>query len=161
MLRSLVTARFHIALHLESKEVQGYELTTGKEGSKLKENVAQGSHDGRPGLFVAMSAGRDGAEPSAHLTAVAQPLSALVRVLWGELNSPVADKTGLTGAYDFQLEYAPGGGSSRDSAANIPGDPVRDIAAAVQLQLGLRLERKKIALDELVIDRAEKEPTAN
>jgi uncharacterized protein (TIGR03435 family) len=36
-----------------------------------------------------------------------------------------------------------------------------DIAAAVQVQLGLRLERKKIALDPFLIDYAEKVPAGN
>jgi uncharacterized protein (TIGR03435 family) len=70
----------------------------------------------------------------------------------------------LTSVYDFKLEYAAGGGPSRASAgggADIPGDPAGDIAAAVQVQLGLRLERKKIVLEQLVIDHAEKVPAEN
>lgn len=39
MPRSLLTEKFHMTLHLDSKEAQGYELTVGKDGSKLKENT--------------------------------------------------------------------------------------------------------------------------
>jgi uncharacterized protein (TIGR03435 family) len=47
--------------------------------------------------------------PVARVTAKAQPLSKLVMMLSGALKEPVQDKTGLTGTYDFNLEYAPGG----------------------------------------------------
>src|SRR2546430_12075535 len=41
------------------------------------------------------------------LTARAQPLSALVDTLSREFRLPIADKTGLTGKFDFRLEFAP------------------------------------------------------
>lgn len=155
MLRSLLTARFHMTVHLESKAVQGYELTVGKDGARLQETATAGTE--RPGLFVAVSADHDGAEPASHLTAIAQPLTALLRVLRGELHGPVVDQTGLTGLYDFKLEYLPGGGAS----GPVPSDPAADIVSAVHVQLGLKLERKKVLLDELVIDHADRIPVEN
>jgi len=41
------------------------------------------------------------------MVARAQPLSGLATVLGNQLNRPVVDKTGLTGKYDFNLEYTP------------------------------------------------------
>ena len=63
----------------------------------------------------------------------------------------VIDKTGLTGRYDFTLEYA---GLNDD--ANGPG-----IATALEKQLGLKLEKIKAPLDVIVIDRMEKTPIEN
>ena len=59
---------------------------------------------------------------------------------------PVADRTGLDGVYDFRLSW--------DEAGGPP------LAAALQDQLGLRLEKQKVPVSYLVIDSAKK-PTAN
>jgi uncharacterized protein (TIGR03435 family) len=80
----------------------------------------------------------------------------------------VVDKTGLTGKYDFHLQFAqaipslvepnpPPGADYLDSIS----EPAPDIAAAVQQQLGLTLTKGKVTVDVLVIDHAEKVPTDN
>jgi uncharacterized protein (TIGR03435 family) len=77
----------------------------------------------------------------------------------------VVDKTGLSGTYDLELLYAPDPGISptgRDLPPRPGGPPpVADsdapsIFAAVQEQLGLKLEPTKGPVDVLVIDGAEK-----
>jgi len=74
------------------------------------------------------------------------------------LDRPVKDMTGLEGTYAFSLEWAPEKGPSTE-----PDDaPVgRSIFAAIQEQLGLRLEPGKENMDLLVVDKAEKEPISN
>jgi uncharacterized protein (TIGR03435 family) len=108
--------------------------------------------------------------PSARAFARAQPLSKLTAMLGGQLDRPVLDKTGLSGIYDFNIEYSidlsrsllPPGFSPTTAA---PGDsaspPLPDLAAAVQQQLGLRLTPSRARIDVLVIDKAEKVPTDN
>jgi uncharacterized protein (TIGR03435 family) len=78
------------------------------------------------------------------------------------LHRPVLDKTGLTGKYDFSIDFkmdlrALGPPSAADDAS----DPGPDLAAAVEQQLGLRLVPAKAKLDVLVIDKVEKVPTDN
>jgi uncharacterized protein (TIGR03435 family) len=63
----------------------------------------------------------------------------------------VIDRTGLTGKYDYVLEW------SFDSDASIAGPT---IFTALQEQLGLRLESVKAPVDTLVIDRIER-PSPN
>lgn len=64
----------------------------------------------------------------------------------------VTDKTGLTGRYDFKLEYASGA----------PADnPLPDLFSAVQSQLGLKLEKGITQVDVLIIDHIEKMPDDN
>jgi uncharacterized protein (TIGR03435 family) len=70
----------------------------------------------------------------------------------------VIDKTGLTGNYDFTLEYDWRPARSR---AGIAGDPGLSIFDAVQQQLGLRLVDAKAAFDVVVVDRGEKIPSEN
>jgi uncharacterized protein (TIGR03435 family) len=64
------------------------------------------------------------------------------------------DKTGLTGKYDFTLDYVPVAKAATDDS----GGP--SIFTALQEQLGLKLEPAKAPMDVLVIDSVER-PTAN
>ena len=69
------------------------------------------------------------------------------------LHSPVNDDTGLAGKYDFDLFW-----SDRTTDA---GESGPDLITAIQEQLGLKLERKKGPVELIVVDHAEKTPTAN
>jgi uncharacterized protein (TIGR03435 family) len=69
------------------------------------------------------------------------------------VDRPVIDKTGLTGAYDYKLEWGD------DGAANADVD-APSIFTAVQDQLGLKLEKATAPIEVLVIDRAAK-PSEN
>ena len=46
-------------------------------------------------------------------------------------------------------------------AGGIPADPLSIIMAALERELGLKLESKKMPLDLLIVDHAEKLPTEN
>jgi uncharacterized protein (TIGR03435 family) len=75
--------------------------------------------------------------------------------LAGEVAGTVLDRTGLTGKYDFILDWTPDQGSQ---ALDIPGP---SLFAALQEQLGLKLEPTKGPVEMLIIDHAEKTPTEN
>jgi uncharacterized protein (TIGR03435 family) len=66
----------------------------------------------------------------------------------------VIDRTDLAGTYSFVVYYTPEGANPSDGS-----EP--DIFAAVQEQLGLRLEARRGPVELLVIDHAEKIPTDN
>jgi len=96
----------------------------------------------------------------------------LVTLLATNLSKPVLDQTGLTGTYDFSLTWTPGenaGGLDAVIArlppevqARIPGaDPNGPtIFTALQEQLGLRLESRKVPTEILIVDSAE-HPVSN
>jgi uncharacterized protein (TIGR03435 family) len=191
MLQNLLIERFHLTVHHESKEMKVDELLVGKSGPKLKESAedpntaappigpppgppktnAQGFPQlDRPGMMVMMR--MTNGNPVAHMVARAQPVSRLVNMLGFEMKHPVVDKTGLTGNYDFTLEYTPEGlpggmmmgpppGASPANGMTEAKDPGIAIAAALQQQLGLRLESTKAPVDILVIDQVDKTPTEN
>ncbi len=78
------------------------------------------------------------------------------------LDRPVVDKTGLSGRYDFDLEWAPdetqfSGGLPPASAAASQSPPLFE---AIQQQLGLKLEATRGPVAALVVDKAER-PSAN
>jgi uncharacterized protein (TIGR03435 family) len=180
MWQSLLAERFGVKLHHEPKEFQVEELVIAKDGPKLKETAwdpstplppgpPQRDKNGElsgPGMVTGIMFGANG--PNARTVARAQPLSQLTAMMTNSLRRPVLDKTGLTGRYDFKLEYTidvsgfplpPG--APAPAPNNNATDPGPDLAAAVQQQLGLRLVAGKANIDVLVIDKAEKVPTAN
>jgi uncharacterized protein (TIGR03435 family) len=174
MLQSLVVERFHLVLHHVAKEFQGYELVKGKNGSKLKASESSGAAPPEPaappktdangfpqldGPGLVMMEGFKGRAVVSFLTAKAQPISALVDMLSREFRMPILDRTGLDGRFDFRLEFAPQAPGALAPDTTDESGP--NLLTAVQQQLGLRLNPRKIPLDALVIDRADKVPTEN
>ena len=150
MLRALLEDRFKLAAHRETKEVPGYELVVAKGGSKL----ADSKDEAGPVNVFSYPAGGMGFHN--------MYLVGLVNFLANVLGQPVRDQTGLTGRYDFKLELRP-----PDPAPNTAGNPVPqavDVAgivfAAVNEQLGLKLQARRTPTDVLVVDRAQ-HPTEN
>jgi uncharacterized protein (TIGR03435 family) len=78
----------------------------------------------------------------------------------GPMQTPVVDTTGLKGRYDFSLDftaYLPGG----EKVMNVAYDNANGILiAAMQGELGLKLESRKETVEVLMIDHIEK-PSAN
>ena len=81
-----------------------------------------------------------------QIIAVDLPISSLVADLAGITGRPVHDETGLSGEYDFGLEWAP------DSDASATGP---SIFTALTDQLGLRLESAKGPVQDYVIEKIE------
>jgi uncharacterized protein (TIGR03435 family) len=178
MWQNLLAERFGVVLHHESKEFQVEELMIAKGGHKLKETAVDAAALLDPGPPKFEKSG-ELAGPGyvttfmvngqAHTEAKGQPLSKLTAMFGNTLGRPVIDKTGLTGKYDFSIDFhfdprglglppPPGGPAAPADSATEPGP---DLAAAVQQQLGLRLVAGKANLDVLVVDKAGKIPTAN
>ena len=185
MLQNLLADRFKLVLRRITKEVPLFELVVTKNGSKLKpagEHPAASSKEAGPGpktdsngfpeppaglttgYWTMMSNGR------VRMTFRGQTVAQLAKML-GErpdlIDRPVVDKSGLTGKYDFHLEFAPGDGGRRlpgqPPPAAIPANPPESqadappgIFTALEEQLGLKLESRKGPLDVLVVERAEK-----
>jgi uncharacterized protein (TIGR03435 family) len=187
MLMNLIVERFHVVLHRESREVAGFELAVARNGSKLKVSAPADSGDAapspsgppappktdadgfprldHPGVAMAMKMDPQTKGPSIYLTFRAQTLAGLVHTIGEELGRPVVDKTGLAGTYDFKLKFAPASGTQAPPSApglpDVPDESGPGILAAMQEQLGLKLEPKKVPLDMLIIDSVDKVPTEN
>jgi uncharacterized protein (TIGR03435 family) len=80
----------------------------------------------------------------------------LAALLQNEVRRAIVDKTGLTGTFDLELEFAPQGPAPASLPAPAPssseGPP---LLTAIQEQLGLRLEPARGPVRVLVIDSAE------
>jgi uncharacterized protein (TIGR03435 family) len=73
------------------------------------------------------------------------------------------DKTGVTGLYDFNLQFSRPGALTAAAPAAGAADPedAPDLVTAAQSQLGLKLDKTTAPFDVLVIDHIEKTPTDN
>ena len=143
MLQSLLADRFKLAVHRETQDLPVYTLVIAKNGPKLQEAKETEQTYGK---WVA----RD------QVLCTKFNMRGLVDLLAGVLGSPVSDKTGLTGRYDFKLQWTSLRAQKRVKSDSPPLDSAPDIFGAVQEQLGLKLEAKKGPVEVLVVDRAEK-----
>jgi uncharacterized protein (TIGR03435 family) len=157
MLRKLLTDRFSLTFHREQKEFSIYALIVAKNGPKLKESTVSpdASPEGPPPLVFVVSP-QSVRMPGRHAT-----MSELASVMQrAALDRPVVDKTGLSARYDFDLEFAPDESQFGGMLGN-SGDPAKPgLFAAIQEQLGLRLEATRGPIDTLVVDQVER-PSAN
>ena len=150
LIQSLLADRFKLKVHHVTREGAAWELTIAKGGPKNMQRESD-EVEGRP-YFADLNHAQFKAVPIANLVE-------LIRIL---KDSPVFDKTGITGKYDFKLEFA------RDSETELaPGEvlpPTNDseptIVDALHDQLGLKLVPIRIPFDEIVIDHIER-PSPN
>ena len=142
MLQPVLAERFHMKAHMEAREMPAYDLVVSKGGSKLKQPDP---------------AERGGSQFGAGNGVVKwtnSPLTNLKFALSQEVGRPVMDKTGLTGKYDFTLEFAPANRAATDDGSR------PSIFTALEEQLGLKLVPSKERVDVLVVDAIE-QPAAD
>jgi uncharacterized protein (TIGR03435 family) len=199
MLQELLVERFGLVFHHETKNVAYYELVVAKSGLKMKEAEAApetpaaggvsavsagGARTnvvttdprlsrlapGRPGVLVSGLAGG-----GHRMMARMQSAADLVKLLSPQSARPVMDGTGLTGLYDFVLDYVPEGGPAATLGGpaipeaqpgqgavpqeSLPGAP--SLSVAIEQQLGLKFEPRKGPFDVFVVDHVERVPKEN
>jgi uncharacterized protein (TIGR03435 family) len=146
MLQTLLADRFQLKVHRESREENIYALVVAKGGPKLTPSTAADS-------YVRLYRNTAPELPGVDYTIGGQKVN--MRTMAeriGELavHRPVTDRTGFAGEFDFKLRYA-----TDDNPRTGPS-----IFAAIQEQLGLKLEAAKGLVEILLIDKAEK-PSGN
>jgi uncharacterized protein (TIGR03435 family) len=135
-LRALLTERFGLVVHRETRQATTLVLEFNKGGSKLIPH--------REGEPERTSSGVQ------QVIATGAEMGELARILSARLARPVVDKTGLSGKFDFTLQW-----DMNSDKGNGPS-----VFTALGEQLGLRLESEKGPIEVLVVDRAER-PTDN
>lgn len=145
MLVTLLAERFGLQAHRETKAVPGYELIASKKGPKLE--AAKDEPGGPSNVFTPYNGG---------LGFHNMNLVGLVNYLANVLGQPVRDTTGLTGRYNFNLEFKPvDAGAAGATPVPQAADFASIVFASVEEQLGLKLQPRQIATDVLIIDRAQ------
>jgi uncharacterized protein (TIGR03435 family) len=136
-------------------------MAMGKDGFPELPAAARG----RGGPMMIMMPGK------AKMTCAKCSMSQLTDTLGNQLDRPVVDMTGLAGNYEFTLVFLPefrnmpgmvmAGRGPAPGGPEATTDDAPALLAAVQDQLGLKLDQKKAPIDLVVIDHLEKTPTEN
>jgi len=207
MLQSLLEERFGLEFHNETREKEVYTLVVADGGHKLKQAVDENGNpivsvpsveeerakiedairkgveppEGRLGVKVQVTGSTNGSLMQ-EFTANATTMQRFADALKNMVGRRVLDKTGLTGAYDIQMQSAfdtqlgggfmirlppgaappPGAGPPPGATSPAPSpDPSGpSVFTALQEQLGLKLEADEAPLEHIVIDSVER-PSEN
>jgi uncharacterized protein (TIGR03435 family) len=152
MLQNLLSERFHLKVHTETRTLPLYDLVVDKSGSKLMPTT----------VLIPSSPEEEKAHPEKYkgsstsmgpgmFEGTAIPVRSLASQLANAVSKPVHDATGLTGSYDIKLHYRPDDAPSTGDASDAPS-----IFSALQEQLGLKLVPTKGLVEILVVDAAQK-----
>jgi uncharacterized protein (TIGR03435 family) len=177
MLVSLMADRFNLKYHHETREMTTYSLVVAKGGLKMKASAPDPAPP-KEALAPAPGETQKPAQMKGHMLRMEGPgkiesegtgTGFLAHLLAQQLGKTVVDKTGLTGGYDYTLQWTPdnmpppgaggaGGGAPHDDNASDVVGP--SLFTALEEQLGLKLESGKGPVDVIVIDHIEA-PSAN
>jgi len=176
-MQSLLAERFDLTLHRETRELPVYALVSGSaRGRRLSPSTFDCSAFARNNQPPRPSP--PGERPTCGMTAAPGRLTGggvtmaqMAQTLARYAGRTVIDETGLAGNFDFTLDFkADGALRGRGPGGGLPPGPPPPgaapasggvpIFAAVQEQLGLRLDARRAPVDVLVIDSAAP-PVAN
>lgn len=171
MLRSLLIDRFKLKARLETREAPVFALvlarTDGKPGAglvpahddcvaivaaEIKRERPVAAPGERP--VCGLIAGPIGTTGGNRIAGGNTSIGQLATTLSGRMNRIVLDRTGLSGVFNFTLDFVPDG-SPIDPSQNLP-----PLQTALREQLGLKLEPARGQVEVLVIDHVER-PTEN
>ena len=167
MLRNLLADRFKLVVHTEMRETPVYALVLARSDGRLgpqlrpstvdcaallasfkaRKEVPPNTINGRPSCGTRITAGT--------MMTTATTLADFVRNLAPMAGRPIVDRTGLTGAFDIDLTWAPEQQGAPGTTPAPDGDRP-SLVTAVQEQLGLKLESQRLPFETLVIDSVER-----
>jgi len=166
MVQSLLADRFKLVVHFERQETPVLALVVdnpGKTGAKLK------PHSDIVPCDVSKVSGDVLVPPCYLVQAITKPnssflmagrnltmnqIAATLSQLSVDFAHPVVDQTGLSGRFDFSLEW------TRQTSNSVTPEPGTSMQDALQEQLGLKLKSTKALMNILVIDHVER-PSEN
>jgi bla regulator protein blaR1 len=168
MILPLLEDRFNMKYHHETRELPMYALVVAKGGLKMKpsppDDPSKADDPQKPEAGDAKDKPRMGRRSlmmngRGHLESTGTGIPFLVHVLSSQLGRTVVDKTGLTGNYDYTLQWTPDdmgtpmagdAGPGKGDISPDAGGPT--LFTALEEQLGLKLESQKGTVDVIVID---------
>jgi uncharacterized protein (TIGR03435 family) len=154
MLQSLLMDRFDLRQHSETRAMRVYELTVGKNGLKVKPvaiKTAAGAESHAGAGYHFHGDMRQFADLLAVQFSIPAAENPNMPVRAGGPATPVLDRTGLDGIYDFSVDIHPELGT----------DAFTSWQRVLDEQLGLRIESRKADVEVHVVDDAAKVPSAN
>jgi uncharacterized protein (TIGR03435 family) len=144
----ILEERFHLKYHTEDRPLPGYVVTVAKDGAKLGEANAPTEPGG-------CQAARDKDNPGrVTTTCTSETIGQFLTLIGGTFRHPLLDRTGLTKAYDFTLRFTSEQMSTRQ-------DTINAYIEEMNKQLGIVMTLGDVPQPALVVDHADRTPTAN
>jgi bla regulator protein blaR1 len=169
-MRTLLAERFKLAVRRETREMDIYALVLARPDGKLGPALKPTTQDCAAMIAAARGGPPPGPPPGPNspvvcgmrglpgrLVAGAMPMSLLASNLSGQVQRIVVDRTGLSGAWDFEITFAPERPLNPPPGVEFPpADPnAPSLFTAMQEQLGLKLQSVKGPVEVLVVERVE------
>jgi len=189
MLQALLADRFRMKSHRDKKDLPAYVIVVAKGGPKMKESPADSDADtaaasaapidvsgsgSRAGVSINFGGGAYYTFSNNKLEAKKLTMPVFADALGRYVDRPVVDMTGLTGKYDFTLQFTPEDylamtiRSAIVAGVSLPPEALKYLQGAGDESLfssietlGLKLDPRKTPLEVLVVDQIDKTPTAN
>jgi len=149
MLQALVAERFTLTFHREKRQMDGFALVRAR-ANELGPGLRPSTLNCEKDLATEPKClqGRITFEaPVTTMKSIGQPIQRIVQTVVGAIGAPVTDDTGLTGTFDIDLRW------TTDVA---PTDDIPSLVTALQDQLGLKLERRRVTEGVFVVDHIER-----
>ena len=164
MLQTLLVERFKLTVHREEKTLPIYAIVVGKGGVKMPKV------EGEPTGGIRMQMGMKGRQLMGKVT-----IDGLAGMLSRMVDRPVVDMSELKDTFDMKLEWMPddregngfggvpppGAGDHPPASESSDSSSAPSLFAAMQEQLGLKLDARKGPVQIVVVDSIEKAPTQN
>ena len=166
MRQTLLTDRFKVVTHTETREMPVYALIvkqTGKLGPKLRPSSERCGDPSKPASQLQPGQVPCGISGGAgRLSTRGTPMTEFAHFLSFNTDRAVLDRTGLTGPFELELEWTPDplqaprptSGDGLAGASDL--DSLPSLVTALQEQLGLKLEPARGPVDVIVIEHAER-----
>jgi uncharacterized protein (TIGR03435 family) len=173
MVRRLLVERFNLKAHTEMRELSAYALIVARRdnqlGSQLRptntdcsrattltqDEVRAAARDGWPPCGMAYTVSFVTTTPAGNnvkwrIRRSGATMPALATALQQGLDRPVVDQTGLSGRFDVEYSYAPQ--PQPPGVESVFGPEAPMLFVALEEQLGLKLESRRMSVPVLVID---------
>jgi uncharacterized protein (TIGR03435 family) len=155
MIQKMLTDRYQLKFHRDSKELSAYVLSVAKNGPKMRKSEPGAGN--LPGL---------GFRQLGVLTVNNATMQDFCELMQSYvLDRPVVDHTDLAGRWNFLLKWTPDQSQFGGMGVKVPpptdaADAPPPLFTAIQEQVGLRLEAEKAQVGVLEIDHVER-PSGN
>jgi uncharacterized protein (TIGR03435 family) len=151
LVRKLLAGRFKLSVHRDKKDLSVYAISKAGGSSKLIKSLDAPNQ--KPEFYF---------HDLGNLKVIHGSMQDFASLMqFSVLDRPVIDRTGITGRYDFTLNWTPDDSQFRSWGATIPHSTGNinqppQLSAAIQGQLGLKFYSTMASVDTIVIDHVEK-----
>ena len=152
MLRALLAERFKLIVRVDTREAQAYALVPARSDGRLSPKIRPAAADCEADPSLNADRERCASQVTNDIMGRGQRMGSLARLVSAIIRRPVVDRTGIMGAFDFDIEIPPPTGPLADAGGGV--------FTALPEQTGLKLEGIQLPMEFITVVSIER-PTGN